>query len=599
VHQRFAHAPIQLHGAYVSVWVYSNDPCWEYWLYTSDAFKIDPNSPRGGGCGATNGFWQRVTSTTTGNRSYSGFMFAAAQQGVVDVAYPCAGKGTIVPSTCPAPPGCRGTDTSCPFPGALTGPAPVLCSDSDIHARGTVILRPVLGRWTGTVASFCDRYPLHSAHGYRATVFWNDGTTTSEPAVVRSNGRGHFIVVTSHVFPTMGQISGGVIICKGTGRACPTAMMSAATVSVMVTIPRDQKRIDAGYALGLAMIKQWQRITRSDFNTGDRLRQQAEVMIRGLLERKDDPWFTGGFFNALSLHNLSPDLQATGYFDFLGFISDQGVNYHDQPQFIHAVVSALTSGLTGGLTGQKLSDALVESLRFNDAIRLPVPFASTLPHYMYLALLTNATATDNFFAGLPNAEVPRLGAFKLNNNSPAFSNLALTAAIGHIAQDSTTPVSAHEAAVLQLALGWDDQGHMQNLGLLQKAMGRWAACTMPQPLVLKDRYGLDDPTPATNWAREYGTLTNLSFAQILSEFGGWCRQSLTACEQTARCRGYCQQKAVMAAESMVVTSQYVAGHSALPSTQPGTFPTYSSVSAINTTCSGRGAIELTSNLRER
>jgi len=94
-------------------------------------------------------------------------------------------------------------------------------------------------------------------------------------------------------------------------------------------------------------------------------------------------------------------------------------------------------------------------------------------------------------------------------------------------------------------------------------------------------------------------LMSLSFAQILSEFGGWCRQSPPACEQTARCRGYCQQKAVMAAESMVVTGQHVAGHSALPSTQPGTLPIYSSVSAINTTCSGRGAIELTSNLRER
>jgi len=91
----------------------------------------------------------------------------------------------------------------------------------------------------------------------------------------------------------------------------------------------------------------------------------------------------------------------------------------------------------------------------------------------------------------------------------------------------------------------------------------------------------------------------LSFAKILSEFGGWRRQSPTACEHTARCRGYCQQKAVMAAESMVVTGQYVAGHSALPSTQPGTLPACSSLSAIDTTCSGRDALELASNLRER
>jgi len=55
----------------------------------------------------------------------------------------------------------------------------------------------------------------------------------------------------------------------------------------------------------------------------------------------------------------------------------------------------------------------------------------------------------------------------------------------------------------------------------------------------------------------------------------------------------------MAAESMVVTGQYVAGHSALPSTQPGTLPACSSLSAIDTTCSGRDALELASNLRER
>jgi len=91
----------------------------------------------------------------------------------------------------------------------------------------------------------------------------------------------------------------------------------------------------------------------------------------------------------------------------------------------------------------------------------------------------------------------------------------------------------------------------------------------------------------------------LSFAQILSEFGCWCQQSPTACEQMARCRGYCQQKAVMAAESTVVTGQYVTGHSALPSTQPAALPICSSVSATNGTCSGRGALELTSNLRER
>jgi len=91
----------------------------------------------------------------------------------------------------------------------------------------------------------------------------------------------------------------------------------------------------------------------------------------------------------------------------------------------------------------------------------------------------------------------------------------------------------------------------------------------------------------------------LSFAQILSEFGCWCQQSPTACEQTARCRGYCQQQAVMAAESTVVTGQYVTGHSALPSTQPAALPICSSVSATNATCSGRGALELTSNLRER
>ena len=48
----------------------------------------------------------------------------------------------------------------------------------------------------------------------------------------------------------------------------------------------------------------------------------------------------------------------------------------------------------------------------------------------------------------------------------------------------------------------------------------------------------------------------------------------------------------MAAESMVVTGQYVAGHSALPSTQPVTLPTCSSVSTINTTCSDRDALEL-------
>jgi len=92
---------------------------------------------------------------------------------------------------------------------------------------------------------------------------------------------------------------------------------------------------------------------------------------------------------------------------------------------------------------------------------------------------------------------------------------------------------------------------------------------------------------------------DLSFAQILSEFGGWRRQSPPACEQTARCRDYCQQKAVMATESMVVTGQYVAGHSALPSNQSATLPACSSVSAINTICSGRDARELTSNLRER
>ncbi len=91
----------------------------------------------------------------------------------------------------------------------------------------------------------------------------------------------------------------------------------------------------------------------------------------------------------------------------------------------------------------------------------------------------------------------------------------------------------------------------------------------------------------------------LSFAQILSEFGCWCQQSPTACEQTARCRGYCQQKAVMAAESTVATGQYVAGHSALPSTQPAALSICSSVSAINTIYSGRDALELTSNLRER
>ncbi len=92
---------------------------------------------------------------------------------------------------------------------------------------------------------------------------------------------------------------------------------------------------------------------------------------------------------------------------------------------------------------------------------------------------------------------------------------------------------------------------------------------------------------------------NLSFAQILSEFGCWCQQSPTACEQTAWCRGYCQQKAVMAAESMVVTGQYVAWHSVLPSTQPAALSICSSVSATNATCSVRGALELTSNLRER
>ncbi len=97
----------------------------------------------------------------------------------------------------------------------------------------------------------------------------------------------------------------------------------------------------------------------------------------------------------------------------------------------------------------------------------------------------------------------------------------------------------------------------------------------------------------------YLGLIYLSFAQILSEFGCWCQQSPTACEQTARCRGYCQQKAVMAAESTVVTGQYVTGHSALPSTQPAALPICSSVSATNATCSGRGALELTSNLRER
>jgi len=92
---------------------------------------------------------------------------------------------------------------------------------------------------------------------------------------------------------------------------------------------------------------------------------------------------------------------------------------------------------------------------------------------------------------------------------------------------------------------------------------------------------------------------DLSFAQILSEFGGWRRQSPTACEQTARCGGYCQQKAVMAAVFMVVTGQYVTCHSALPSTQPVALSTCSSVSAINTTCSGHDALELASNLRER
>ncbi len=91
----------------------------------------------------------------------------------------------------------------------------------------------------------------------------------------------------------------------------------------------------------------------------------------------------------------------------------------------------------------------------------------------------------------------------------------------------------------------------------------------------------------------------LAFAQILSEFGGWCRQSPTACEQTARCRGYCQQKAVMAAEPIVVTGQNVTVHSALTSTQRVALSTCSSVSTINTTCSGRDALELASNLRER
>ncbi len=48
-----------------------------------------------------------------------------------------------------------------------------------------------------------------------------------------------------------------------------------------------------------------------------------------------------------------------------------------------------------------------------------------------------------------------------------------------------------------------------------------------------------------------------------------------------------------------MTGQHVARHPALPSAQPVTLSTSSSVSNMTTTCSGGGALELTFNLRER
>jgi len=131
-------------GVYTSVWVYSDGPCWAYMLYTDGPFLLDRPSEREG-CGSMGGMWQRISGSTTGSQVYRGFIFAAARSGHVYVTYPCAGPGTTVSASCPAPPGCSTSTTSCPFtpppstpdPGGLS-PTQAPCSNSHVCMTVTI-----------------------------------------------------------------------------------------------------------------------------------------------------------------------------------------------------------------------------------------------------------------------------------------------------------------------------------------------------------------------------------------------------------------------------------------------------------------------------
>jgi len=127
---------------------------------------------------------------------------------------------------------------------------------------------------------------------------------------------------------------------------------------------------------------------------------------------------------------------------------------------------------------------------------------------MYRGIASNATAAYALYAPFSAQRITNLGAVINRNDYPLDVSLALAAVIGHISEYASKPVSPHEVALLRLALGWDTQGQPQNLHALEVAMGQWAAFTMPQPLVTKDKYGQDHLFMATNWAQEFGNLAD-------------------------------------------------------------------------------------------
>ena len=117
----------------------------------------------------------------------------------------------------------KANSTSLPLSGT------VAAAEADVLSARGLTLRANAGQaFTGTVATFTDRYTGNTASDFSATINWGDGTTS---AGVITDTRGAISVSGTHTYASSGQDAVTVTLSDGAPGTATATANSTATVA--------------------------------------------------------------------------------------------------------------------------------------------------------------------------------------------------------------------------------------------------------------------------------------------------------------------------------------------------------------------------------